>query len=300
MAAVAETGYRPDMLAQSLRLRSTKLLGFVVGDISNPLLAEIALGAETAAQRAGYSMLLASSNNEAGLDAEHVAILQQRRADGLLLSLAAEDHTGTLEALADAALPTVLIDRELRDSPEITPSAVLSDHRSGMRDAVSYLLGLGHSRIGLVVGPPMRSTRERRGGLEDAYAARGLPATYVVLTGHLDPNHGRQATAEMLDSPEPVTAIVAGSNQILLGVLQELRSRDLRIGTDISLVSCDEVALTQLLDPPVAVVRRDTRALGLRAAEMLLRAIDTGGARETLVLPTEFVPRASCEVPARG
>ncbi|HEU4703689.1 MAG TPA: LacI family DNA-binding transcriptional regulator [Conexibacter sp.] len=298
MAAVAETGYRPDMLAQSLRSRSTKLLGFVVGDISNPLLAEIALGAETALREAGYSMLLTNSNNDAELEAEHVAMLRQRRVDGMLLSLAAEDHPGTLAALADAEVPAVLIDRELAGPPDgVRLGAVLSDHRSGMRDAVAHLLELGHRRIGLILGQPMRFSRERLRGLEDAYAERDLPATHVVIEGRLGSEHGRAATAQLLDGADPVTAVVAGGNQLLIGALQEIRARGLRIGSELSLVSCDEVPLTELLEPPIAVVRRDTGELGLRATQMLLDAIAHETVPETVVLPTEFVPRPSCAPP---
>ena len=90
MEAVDELGYEPDLLAQSLRRATTRSVGFVVGDISNPLLAEIALGAETTLRDAGYSMLLTNSENDPALDAGHARLLLQRRVDGLLLSLAAE------------------------------------------------------------------------------------------------------------------------------------------------------------------------------------------------------------------
>src|SRR5215207_1686606 len=95
MEAVDTLGYQPDMLAQGLRRRSTRSVGFVVGDISNPLLAEIALGAETTLHEAGYSMLLTNSENDPALDAGHVRLLMQRRVDGLMLSLASEDHLET-------------------------------------------------------------------------------------------------------------------------------------------------------------------------------------------------------------
>jgi LacI family transcriptional regulator, galactose operon repressor len=92
MEAVERLGYEPDLLAQSLRRKATRSVGFVVGDISNPLLAEITLGAETTLREAGYSMLLTNSENDPALDASHVRLLMQRRVDGLMLSLASEDH----------------------------------------------------------------------------------------------------------------------------------------------------------------------------------------------------------------
>jgi LacI family transcriptional regulator len=297
MAAVDSLGYSPDLLAQSLRRKATRSVGFVVGDISNPLLAEITLGAETALRDAGYSMLLTNSENDAGLDAGHVRLLMQRRVDGLMLSLASEEHPETLDTLAQLDAPIVLIDRELPRA--VRASAVLSDHRTGMRAAVRHLLELGHRRIGLILGQPMRFSRERRLGLEEAYRERSLPAEYRILEGQLGSGHGRSATAQLLDSPEPPTAIVAGGNQILIGTLEELLRRNLRVGPDISLVSCDAISITELFTPPIAVVRRDNRELGRRAAQMLLRHLDGEEIRQEVVLPTEFVPRESCAPPAR-
>jgi LacI family transcriptional regulator len=292
MAAVEQLGYQPDLLAQSMRRRSTLSVGFVVGDISNPLLSEIALGAETTLRAAGYSMLLTNSENDPALDTRHVKLFQQRRVDGLLLSLAAENDRRTLAVLRETDTPMVLIDRELPRS--VRASAVLSAHRTGMRDAIEHLLELGHRRIGLILGQRMRFSRERAGGLQDAFAQRNLPQTYTIVEGQLEPRHGQHATRELLDGAEPPTAIVAGGNQILVGVLDELARRELRIGEDMSLVSCDDISLTELYRPPIAVVRRDTRELGQRAAELLLERIDGADTPRQVVLPTEFVPRASC------
>jgi LacI family transcriptional regulator len=211
----------------------------------------------------------------------------------MLLSLASERDRATRDALARLEQPFVLLDRELPDLETLPASAVFSDHAAGMSDAVEHLLELGHRRIGLILGQPVRFSRERRAGLEVAFKRRKLPATYTVLDGHLTAAHGRQATARLIDARDPATAIIAGGNQLLIGVLRELAQRGLKPGSDLSLVSCDEVPLSELFDPPIAVVRRDTRELGRRAAELLLDSL-AGGPPHSVTLPTEFVPRPSC------
>lgn len=294
--AVDELGYQPDMLAQSLRRQATFTVGFVVSDISNPLLSTIALGAETTLREAGYSMLLMNSENEPDLDSAHLRLLTRRRVDGLLLSLAAEDDPRTIELLEDTDIPIVLIDRQLPDSVEA--GAVVSEHRDGMRNAVGTLLDLGHRRVGLILGPSLRFSRERLLGLRDAYAERGLDDESLVFEGTLTEAFGREATARMLDDPSPVTAIVAGGNQLVSGALAELRARELRVGDDISLVSCDAISVTEFFDPPIAVVRRDNRELGRTAAELLLEQMRDDAPPRQVVLPTEFVRRASCAPPS--
>jgi LacI family transcriptional regulator len=294
MTAVRELNYEPDLLAGSLRRRHSLSVGFVVGDISNPLLAEIVLGAETELREGGYSMLLTNSENDPELDARHIHLLQQRRVDGLLLSLASEDDPGTLAAVRDFDGAAVVLDRELADG--VAVSSVLSDHRSGMKDAVGHLLDLGHRSIGLILGQPLRYSRERRRGLEEAFASRGLEPTYRILEGRLSPQHGRMAMSELLAS-EPPTAVIAGGNQLVLGVLDELHRREIRVGAEISLISCDTISVTELHEPPIAVVERDTRELGRRAAALLLRQLGGQTEPQRIVLPTAFVPRPSCGPP---
>jgi LacI family transcriptional regulator len=297
MAAVEQLSYHPDLLAQSLRLKTTKSVGFVVGDIANPLLAEVVQGAETALGEAGYAMLLTNSENDPARDVDHVRLFEQRRVDGLMLSLASEENPEIIGVLAAASAPVVLIDRELPES--VPASVVLSDHRSGMRAAVEHLLDLGHRDIGLLLGQAMRPTRERRGGLEDAYSGRGLPPTYTVVEGMLAPGHGRAGTRQLLDQATPPTAIVAGGNQLLIGALYELRDRGLAVGRDISLASCDAISLTELFTPPIAIVKRANSEIGRQAAMLMLRRIRGESGPERVVLPTEFVPRPSCAPPAR-
>lgn len=306
MAAVESLGYQPDLLAQSLRRRETLSVGLVVGDVSDPPQAQVALGAESALRARGYTMLLANSEHEPALDASHVRRFQQRRVDGMLLSLAAEDDPQTLAPLDAGETPIVLVDCELRGALGSRARAVLSDHRAGMRDAVGHLLDLGHRRIGLVLGPPLRGSRERVAGVEEAYESRGLAPAWAVVEDQLGARDGRAATESLLDAAEPPTALVAAGEQLLAGALTELRQRGLRVGADLSLLACDESPLTQLHEPPIAVVRRDADALGRRAAELLLGQIApqedpgrrrTTGAPATVVLPTEFVARPSCAPP---
>jgi LacI family transcriptional regulator len=292
MATVEQLGYAPDMLAQSLRRQATRSTGFVAGDISNPLMASIVKGAEARFRLSDYSMLLVSSEGDPDRDAEHIRLFGQRRVDGLMLSVAREDHPSMLAVLRATDTPRVAVDRELPD--DLDASYVFSDHRPSMRDAVAHLLDLGHRRIGLILGRPMRPARERLLGLQDAYADRGVPATYLVSEGVLSPEHGRDAARRMLDDPDPPTAIIPGGNQLLSGTLVELRDRGLYVGRDVSVVSCDTIPTTELHQPPIAVIRRDMVEIGRRAADLLLLRMDGAETAETVTLPTEFVPRESC------
>jgi LacI family transcriptional regulator len=296
LEAVEALGYRPDLLAQGLRGGATRSVGFVISDISNPLLAQVVKGAENRLREEGYSILLSNSEGEPLLDAENVRVFTQRRVDGLIVSLASETEPATLSALDDVEGPCVLLDR---DVPEMTnASVVLADHQTGMREAIGYLLSLGHRNIGLIAGPVLRPNRARIDGARAAFGQRGLSEGLEIVSGAFSAEHGERACDDLLSRPEPPTAIMAGGNQIFTGVLRSLLRRGLRIPEDISLLTCDDIELTTLMRPPIGAVSRDSVEAGRVAADLLLRRLRSPESPpETVTLKTWFAARESCAPP---
>ena len=297
LAAVEQLEYEPDFLAQSLRRGATLSVGYVVGDISNPLIATITSGAESVLRSAGYSMLLMNSENDPRLDAANVRFFQARRADGMILSLASERHRETIELLAQVDVPIVVIDRDV--PVEIGASVVRNDHRSGMYAAADRLLDLGHRRIALITGAiDIWPVRERIAGMADAVADRGIPDETISLVGSLSAEHGESSTERLLSIHPRPTAIIAGGNQVLAGCLRALILNGVRVPDDMSLVTCDEVDLSELHSPPIASIGRDMLLLGRTAATLMLEQL-SGGEPRTVLLPTTFAPKPSCgPVPA--
>ncbi len=291
LAAVAELGYQPDLLAQSLRRQKTKTIGFAVGDISNQLFAEIVAAAETRLREAGYALLLTNSEGRPELDAMHIGLLHQRRVDGLIVSVSDETNEQTLRALERLDVPVVVLDRDVNVGRALH---VYTDHQPGMRHAVGHLLDLGHRNIAMITGQELRPTRERRAALEASYAERGLPKTYRIFQGKLSVEFGTRATAEILASDDPPTAIIAGGNQLMLGAVRVLHSRGLRLGREMSFVGCDDIPISELYDPPIAVLRRDNAAIGRCAADLMLQAMPNPSYVVDMLLPAEFIARPSC------
>lgn len=295
--AVGQLEYEPDFLAQSLRRGATLSVGYVVGDISNPLIATITSGAESVLRQAGYSMLLMNSENDPELDAAHIRFFQARRVDGMILSLASERLPATLEILDQVDVPVIMVDRDV--NADLDASIVRNDHRAGMRAAIGHLLDLGHRRIALITGAlDLWPVRERIAGMAEAVAARGVRDETSSLVGSLSADHGERSTEQLLAMDPRPTAIVAGGNQVLAGCVRALHRHGIRIPDDMSLVTCDEVDLSELHAPPIASVARDTLLIGRTAAELMLERLG-GGEPRTVLLPTTFTARPSCgPVPA--
>ncbi|MBI3972486.1 MAG: substrate-binding domain-containing protein [Chloroflexi bacterium] len=295
LAAVEALGFSPDSIARSLRSRETRTVGLQVIDIANPLFAAVTRGAERVLRQGGYTLLLANSDGDRAVERHLLTTLASRPVDGLLLSLGDESDTEVAAQVGALRVPVVLLDRNFAVP---ATDVALSDHRSGVRDAVRYLLDLGHRRIGFLGGPDtLRPGRERRRAFDEMMRERGVePDPALVRTGSLSAAFGVRETAALLDLPEPPTALLAGGNQLGTGALETIRRRGLRIPDDLSLVICDDIDAARLNDPPITVVARDVEALGRAAAELLLETMTgrrpSGGGR--VELGTHLVVRASC------
>lgn len=296
MAAADMLGYEPDLLAQSLRRGRTMLVGFVVRDISNPFFAAIVTGAEDRLRQDGYAILLTNSESNPDLDAVHIHLLSRRRVDGLMISVASEAHPATLRALESARSPIVLLDREV---PGLTAAAVVCDHALGVQAAVSALLGLGHRRVGMVLGlNTVRPTRERVAGYLTAHRLAGVPVDAgLIRYGTYEEDSAASLTRQLLELDSPPSALVAGGAQLLTGVVLTLRSRGIKVGRDVALVACDQTSWLELVEPPLAVVAADPQRVGMAAAELLLDMMLRGARPRQIVVPTVFIPRGSLVPP---
>jgi LacI family transcriptional regulator len=173
---------------------------------------------------------------------------------------------------------------------------VLSDHRSGMTSAARHLLELGHRRIALIGGQDVRPTRARREAVESVYSEQGEDrGGLIIREGVFSVEHGAAATREVLELADPPTALIAGSNQIMIGALQVINDRGIELGRELSFVGCDDVAIATLYRPHISVVDRDRVAIGQTAAELLLTHVrDPDALPREVLLPTRYIARESC------
>ena len=203
LAAIAELGYEPNLLAASLRRGSSRTVGFIVPDLRNPLFGSIVTAAQGELSRQGYAAVITTSSSDAERDAEMARLLRHRQVDALIVSLADETHTQAIDELGRFEGPIVLLDREVKTLQ--SASIVATDHRSGMKEATRHLLDLGHERIALLTGPlHVRPSVQRVEAFRQAYGEHGLryPEDLVLPIGFA-PRFGELLTVELLRSPWP-------------------------------------------------------------------------------------------------
>jgi LacI family transcriptional regulator len=302
-AAARRLGYRPNLLARSLRTRRTRTLGLLVTDLANPFFATIAAAVEAAASAAGYTLIIAASGEEAGRELKYLRELQTRPTDGLMVTpTPGGEVRAELKKLAASGFPLVTIDRRVAG---LECDRVICDGRRAAGELVSWLAGLGCRRLALAGGPAgVWTAEERLAGFRAGLARAGLAfARRLFRAGEFTAEHGRAAAADFLRERHPPDGIVAANNRILAGVLEVLTEA----GQDarrIAVAGFDGVPYAAFLGRPIAVAEQPAETIGRSAARLLIERIEgqAGSPREVLlpVAIRSFGPGPKAGVQAEG
>ena len=291
--AIRDLEYKPNAMARALRVHSSKTLGLIVPDNSNPFFSEIALGAEDCAFRHGYSLFLCNSRHDSARELTYMTTLSTYAVDGLILSAVSGD-LDQLSEFVKSGIPLVVVDRKLA-APDI--EFIHSDHIEGAREATQHLVEFGHRRIGIITGPmDVHSALDRIQGFEEILNEHGIPNDPdLSVRGDFQVESGRRAAQEMMELPDPPTAIFACNDMMAIGALQTLRTLGLGVPEDVSLVGFDDIFLASLLDPPLTTVAQSAYTIGEMAVARLVERMN--GSKNLMTqefcLPTDLIIRKS-------
>jgi LacI family transcriptional regulator len=296
--AARRLGYVPNTLARGLRTSRSLVVALVIPDITNPLFPPIVRGAEQVLSEAGFTLVLTDTNNDSETEHTQVASMRGRGVDGFIVATARWQDP-VLDELAEAAIPTVLVNR--RNDPVRLPY-IGGDDRSGMHLCVNHLADLGHRSIVHLAGPPGTSTALGRAtAFRSAMAERGLPVAdgQVHCTAYTE-DAGAEAIRAVLDQGTPFTAVVAANDLIALGAQRALAERGCSCPQDVSITGYNDIDYMSKLSPPFTTVRIPLRDMGMLAARSLLDwlagQIPPPGSQT--LLPVEFMPRGTTAPPA--
>ena len=291
--AMADLGYELDVTAQSMRAGRSRLVACAIRDFDIPRFALFIKEAEAVLREAGYTLLLASTTNRPDVEIDLLRAFRGRRVDGVMMTLSDEEHRDVRQALSEAPMPVLLIDR---DSVAVL-DRVTADHRRGAGLATSHLLGLGHRRIAMLVGDikafPSRSRLE---GFREAHVAAGVtPDPRLLRDNVLSSEDAYRATASLMGVENPPTALFVAAMDMLGGCLRALRTMNIAVGDRVSVVAGSDSDLAELHTPPVTAIAWDLAAMGRHAATMLLERMrgDEIERGRGLTVPTELIIRGS-------
>lgn len=291
--AAKELGYTVNRGAASLRTARSDMLAVALSDLALPESAVILGAVEDVAREAGRSILLGTTAEDLERQERVLTMLREFRPDGILISPAGGSTAAALSHLVSAGIPVVQVAREV-DGLEF--DYVGSDDTLAACLAVEHLLELGHRRIAMIGGADgVSSHRARRRAFCEALQRAGLPIDCDwLIDGYGSRETGIEGVMRLLDLASPPTAIVCVDDLTAFGAMIGLTRRNRRAGRDISIVGCGDAPEAVASEPQLSTVRAHHDAIGRRAAEVLMRRIETPDAPpERHVIPPTFVARGS-------
>ncbi|MPV36915.1 LacI family DNA-binding transcriptional regulator [Georgenia subflava] len=290
LTAAQRLGYQPNQMARSLATGSSRSVGVVVPNLSNPYFYDVIRGLGRASAAGGYRMVVSDSMEDPAAERDLVEDLL-RFVDALVL-VAPRQARAQLDALAATAKPAVTLIGPHAAGP--LPDATV-DNRGGMLALYQHLAELGHRRVVYLGGPAaaLQNTIRQEAALEAADL--GLEVVVVPAGGTIEA--GRDATDAAL-AHEP-TAIAGYNDLVALGALHRLGQRGVRVPEDVSVTGFDDIAFSGFSSPALTTVATPREELGRLGWELLHERMTGRPSRSPAPLSAELVVRASTG-PPRG
>lgn len=264
-------GYTPHAAARALATQRSMTIGAIVPTLQE---SNFSTGINVLQQRlnkAGYTLLLASSNYDQAEELQQVRALAAHGVAGMLL-VGARHAPGVYEILSTKRIP--FVNTWVLD--EVHPCVGFDNHEIG-ETLANFLLDLGHRRFGVIAQESPQSDRaaKRVAGIHEALTARGVPPAQqqLIERSHTIVDGQLAFQALMETSPRP-TAVICGTDTLAFGAIVQAASMGIRVPDDVSITGINDVEFAAHLSPSLTTIRLSADEIGQRAADYLLGRIE--------------------------
>jgi len=289
---VAELNYQPNALATSLRTGKTKIIGFLVDDISEPFFSGIARHIDEIASNLGYKILFSSTRNNTEKAIELLQIFEDRHVDGYIMALP-EGLEEEVKKLIQTDAPVVLFDRYVQD---VKTDYVIIDNKKSTFDATEHLINNGYKNIAFVtIDTQQLQMVDRLVGYETAIEKHKLPAV-VKKIKYTSSEDSIQEMISFFKAENQLDAVVFAANYICLDGLRTFRKSGIRIHKDLAVVSFDDFEILEFCEPPVTAIAQPLEAIAENIMKVLLNKLKKAGqniGNTQISLPTVLNVRPS-------
>lgn len=293
LALCNEMHYTKNAVARAMVMNSTKLLGLILTDISNPFMAELAYHIDRQARARGYNIILCNSSRNLEQERELFELMIGRKADGVILVPSESASYHTLRPLL-GRIPSIFVGENLRDAPE---SFVAVDNYRGAYMGTEYLYNLGHRDI-LYFGRRRGSNTHQLRGEGYLAACKDLGLTPRSMNNSFmstSIKYGYQLAKQLFMQERDYTAIFAATDTNALGIMQAAEEFGIRIPEDLSLLGFDNIRDSGLPRINLTTIEQPKKLLASMAVDSLLDKIqyELSGYTHRVLTPA-LIERASC------
>jgi LacI family transcriptional regulator len=288
---IKKLGYRPNIIARSLRQQKTSTIGFIMPDILNPAYPMLFKGAADVLEKNGYYTFVSNTDDNASKEVEFIDDFDSMLIAGLVIIPSSRGKNADI--FNDIIIPTVILDREIAG---VNKDLVTADNKNGAYEATKLLIGNGHREIFMLSGPVHTVAIQKRvDGWKKAMVEHGLYEEdhLVVNEDSFSIRTGYEMMKMILEKKQNIDAIFSCNDTIAIGIMQAIDEAAKSIPEDISLVGFDDSYISQFLKPPLTTVRQPFYEEGKIAAEILLDRINNRSAEKLkrIILKTKLIIR---------
>lgn len=271
LRAMEQLDYSPNVFAQSLASNRTHCIGVLVSELHGPIFGPILSSIEKTLKQAGKFAIITAAHSDATKEEEAIRFLTERKCDALILHVEALPDEYFIER-SEQMLPFVLLNRQI---PSLENNCLSLDNERGGYLATKAILDLGHRSIGYISGPMgWGDASARLAGHRRALAEAGMDWDDGLLyEGDYTERAGSQGARSLLNTGQPITALVCSNDEMAVGAMDELRQRGLDIPGDISVMGFDNVRWAPFLHPKLSTIDYPTEAMSQMAAQWVLRNV---------------------------
>ncbi|MGI6084256.1 MAG: LacI family DNA-binding transcriptional regulator [Acetivibrionales bacterium] len=296
MRAVQKLNYRPNSIARYLKTNTTKSIGLVIPDITNPYYPELFRGVEDVAKKNMYTVLLCNTDRNQDKEREYLQILMDKKMDGIILVKPKLCMKEITEVSKNCALVLVDPDNDFRTDVD----SIYLDMEGSIMEALQLLYMYNHRRIAYIEGlRDSQSCRTRKNLYMKFLREQGLPHDKdLIVKGDFTWISGYNCAMKLLNSKHPPTAIIASNDLMALGAIKAINERQLQIPSDISVLGFDDIDMASISTPPLTTIRHPKYEMGTLSVETLLHRINSGNdytvePKRTLMMKTDIIVRKS-------
>lgn len=296
-AAIEKLDYNPNFVARSLKAKSTRVLGLIISDITNPFFPLVVRGAEDFAFQHGYLLNTFNTDDQIDREKQVLSLLMSRRMDGLMLVVAPspEGDYSHIRKIERAGIPIVCLDRI---PPGLDLDSVSVDNVAASRLCVRHLISRGHRRIAIITGGlTLQTACDRLAGYKAALAEAGIdPDPEWIAEGNFRRATGYRLGKKLLLLRERPTAIFVSNGMMTIGLVEALVETGFECPGDVAIVSFDDLPYTDVFKPNLTALAQPAYQLGYEGARILierLQGIATSRKRVAIRLEPELKIRES-------
>ncbi|MEL6718344.1 MAG: LacI family DNA-binding transcriptional regulator [Bacteroidota bacterium] len=292
-------GYRPNLVAASLRKQQTQSIGILVPRINRPFVSSLIYGAEETARGAGYQMIITQSHDNLEIEKDAVKTMFDSRVSALVVSLAMETQSFEhFQPFLENKIPIVFVDRvpDTLDCHKI----VIDNYEAGF-EATMHLIEQGCKRIAYFGGASYLNVyKERAEGYIKALKQSGLEVDdKLILKGKvLGATEAAEFTKKLLELPNPPDGIFSANDTAAVSAIQYAKSIGVKVPEDLAIIGFNNDPMSLIIDPPLSTVMHPASDLGKIAVQKALELIKVGNQnsiikKQVIELATEVVVRGS-------